>query len=291
MSTAIKHFTRKKVRFQEISEFLSNELKSAEFGGCVIKRSALGDKVVLQVGRVGLAIGRRGKTVRAITETLREKYGLNNPSVEVEDLTNPELIANVMAQRLASSLERGRHYRRSAHGTLRRIMSSGAKGCEIVISGKITSQRARVEKFRDGFVAKCGHPAELFVDKATARAKIQRGILGVTVSIMAPDAVLPDDISIIAEPTYTSRDILNLREIEEEADVLEDLDLADELDVDELESLEDLEDLETLEALEEFEEVELKQDTPPMEVEEFDDSELLKEEGSDKAEDSSFEEE
>ena len=288
MSSAIKHFTSRKVRFQEISEYLSNELKSAEFGGVIIKRSALGDKVVLQVGRVGLAIGRRGKTVRAITSILREKYGLNNPSVEVEDLANPELIANVMAQRLASSLERGRHYRRSAHGTLRRIMSSGAKGCEIVISGKITSQRARVEKFRDGFVAKCGHPAELFVDKATARAKIQRGILGVTVSIMAPDAVLPDDISIIAEPTYTSRDILHLREAEEEeeVDVLEDLELADdELGMDELESLEDLEDLDDLE------EVKLEQETPPMEVEDFDDSELLKEESSEKSEVSSFEEE
>ena len=285
MSSAIKHFTSRKVRFQEISEFLSNELKSAEFGGVVIKRSALGDKVVLQVGRVGLAIGRRGKTVRGITDVLREKYGLNNPSVEVEDLANPELIANVMAQRLASSLERGRHYRRSAHGTLRRIMASGAKGCEIVVSGKITSQRARVEKFRDGFVAKCGHPADLFVDKATARAKIQRGILGVTVSIMAPDAVLPDDISIIAEPTYTSKDILHKRVVEEEIDELEDLELAEDELADDLESLEDLEDLDDLE------EVELDQATPQMEVEEFDDSELLKEESSDKSEVSTFEEE
>jgi small subunit ribosomal protein S3 len=286
MSSTIKHFTSRKVRFQEISEFLSNELKLAEFGGVVIKRSALGDKVILQVGRVGLAIGRRGKTVRAITETLREKYGLNNPSVEVEDLSNPELIANVMAQRLASSLERGRHYRRSAHGTLRRIMASGAKGCEIVVSGKITSQRARVEKFRDGFVAKCGHPAELFVDKATAIAKIQRGILGVTVSIMSPDAVLPDDISIIAEPTYTSRDILHLKEEEEEVDVLDDLELADEdLSMDELESLEDLDKLDDLK------EVETEQETPPMDVEEFDDSELLKEESLDDLKDASLEEE
>ncbi|MHA1258980.1 MAG: 30S ribosomal protein S3, partial [Candidatus Heimdallarchaeaceae archaeon] len=110
----------------------------------------------------------------------------------------------IMAFRLASSLERGRHFRRSAHGIIRRILASGAKGVEIKISGKITSQRARVETFRAGFVAKAGDPASKYVDVGKAQALIRRGLIGVQVKIMRGDAILPDDISIIAEPTSDS---------------------------------------------------------------------------------------
>ncbi|TFG10806.1 30S ribosomal protein S3, partial [Candidatus Heimdallarchaeota archaeon] len=134
----------------------------------------------------------------------RETYGLDNPQIEVTEVENPEIDARIMAFRLASSLERGRHFRRSAHGIIRRILASGAKGVEIKISGKITSQRARVETFRAGFVAKAGDPADRFVDLGQAQALIRRGLLGVQVKIMQGDAVLPDDIAIEAEPTSTS---------------------------------------------------------------------------------------
>ncbi|MHA1447448.1 MAG: 30S ribosomal protein S3 [Candidatus Heimdallarchaeaceae archaeon] len=199
-----KDYLLKKYQRNAIDEYLAEELKNAEYGGVELRRTPLGDRVLLRVGRVGLAIGGRGRNIHRITEALREQYDLDNPQIEVTEVENPELDARIMAFRLASSLERGRHFRRSAHGITRRIMSIGAKGVEIKISGKITSQRARVETFRAGFVAKAGDPAERYVDIGKATALIRRGLIGIQVRIMRGDAILPDDISIEAEPTSTS---------------------------------------------------------------------------------------
>ena len=76
-------------------------------------------------------------------------------------------------------------------------MAAGAKGVEIKISGKLTSQRAKYQKFRDGFVSKTGEPAVQFVDDAVAHSLSKPGITGVHVKIMLPNARLPDDIEIL----------------------------------------------------------------------------------------------
>ncbi len=216
-----KDYLLKKYQRNAIDEFLAEELKNAEYGGVELRRTPLGDRVLLRVGRVGLAIGGRGRNIHRITEALREQYDLDNPQIEVTEVENPELDARIMAFRLASSLERGRHFRRSAHGIIRRIMSIGAKGVEIKISGKITSQRARVETFRAGFVAKAGDPAERYVDIGKATALIRRGLIGIQVRIMRGDAILPDDISIEAEPTSTS--MIVDTGIEEEPEIIEEV--------------------------------------------------------------------
>ncbi len=211
-----KDYLLKKYQKNAIDEFLANELKNAEYGGVEVRRTPLGDRVILRVGRVGLAIGGRGRNIHRITDALREKFNLDNPQVEVTEVDNPELDARIMAFRLASSLERGRHFRRSAHGIIRRILASGAKGVEIKISGKVTSQRARVETFRAGFVAKAGDPAMTFVDVGKATAIIRRGLIGVRINIMRGDAILPDDIAIVAEPTSTSMIVDTGTEVEPE---------------------------------------------------------------------------
>jgi len=216
-----KDYLLKKYQRNAIDEYLAEELKNAEYGGVELRRTPLGDRVLLRVGRVGLAIGGRGRNIHRITEALREQYDLDNPQIEVTEVENPELDARIMAFRLASSLERGRHFRRSAHGIIRRIMSIGYKGVEIKISGKITSQRARVETFRAGFVAKAGDPAERYVDIGKATALIRRGLIGIQVRIMRGDAILPDDISIEAEPTSTS--MIVDTGIEEEPEIIEEV--------------------------------------------------------------------
>jgi len=273
MPNSIKQFTEKRINQTFLDEFFAEELASAEYGYMVYSPSSTVTKITVKVGRVGLAIGRRGKTIKAISQKVKDMMNDQNIQIEVEALDDPENFPQVMAARLASSLERGRHFRRSAYGTMRRIMSSGALGCQITVSGKITSQRARVENFREGFVAKTGHPAEQWVRKGYAKAKIKRGILGISVWIMLGDAVLPDDVEIIAEPTHTSREILReevedddllaLEEDEEEdfeGEEFEDLD-------DEFDDLEDIEEVdasededipdEAVEALEEDEDLEL----------------------------------
>ncbi len=200
MSPAIEHFITKKLKKNEVDEFFAKELKRAGYGGVDILKTPLGTRVIIYAARPGIVIGRRGKNVQELTNILEEVYGIENPQIEVSEIEVPELNARVMAERLASRLERGTHYRRAAYSILRRIAAAGAKGVEITISGKLTSHRARYKKFREGFVAKCGEPAFLYVDKAVAHAILKKGIIGVSISIMQPSYMLPNEIEIIATP-------------------------------------------------------------------------------------------
>jgi DNA uptake protein ComE-like DNA-binding protein len=101
-----------------------------------------------------------------------------------------------MALKLAEALERGWHFRRAGHSTLRRIMEAGAKGCLITIAGKLTGGRKRTEKFLDGHIKWCGDTALVHMNTGYATAKKKLGIIGCTVAIMDRDTRLPDDVQI-----------------------------------------------------------------------------------------------
>jgi len=101
-----------------------------------------------------------------------------------------------MAEKLANALERGWHFRRAGHSTVRRIMENGARGCQVIISGKLTGQRHRTEKFKDGHIKYCGQAKLNFMRQGFAAAKLKPGVIGVTVQIMDPNAKLPDEITI-----------------------------------------------------------------------------------------------
>ena len=210
------HFIERGIRKADIDEYLANELKKAGYGKVDIQKTALGTRVIIHAARPGLVIGRRGRTVRDLTEALETKFGLENPQIEVNEIEKPELNARVMATRLASALERGIHFRRAAYSILRRVMAAGAKGVEIKISGKLTSQRARYQKFRDGFISKTGEPSIQFVDEAVAHALSKPGITGVHVKIMLPDSRLPDDIEILQPEEPYEAGVEGEVEVEEE---------------------------------------------------------------------------
>jgi small subunit ribosomal protein S3 len=178
-------------------EFLARESARAGFGGCEIKRTPLGLRIRLVAERPGFVIGRRGSTIQRITNELAEKFDLDDPQIEVEEAENPDLNAQIAAQKMAEALERGWHFRRAGHSTVRRIMNSGAKGCQIILTGKLTGSRGRMEKFTAGHIKHCGEPAEEFMREGYAMAKKKLGTIGVQVKIMAPDAKLPDDVTIV----------------------------------------------------------------------------------------------
>jgi small subunit ribosomal protein S3 len=78
-------------------------------------------------------------------------------------------------------------------------MDAGALGAEIIISGKLRTERARFEKFRSGYLPRCGEPPLKYMRKAEVHVQLKPGIFGIRVKIMPPDAVFPDRIKIIEE--------------------------------------------------------------------------------------------
>jgi small subunit ribosomal protein S3 len=194
---ARKELLNRNLQYVQVSEYLNDELQLAGQGKVEIHKTPMGHRVVIHAVRLGMVIGRRGRNVRKITEVLERKYGLETPQLEIKDLENPRLNSRVMAGRLISQIQKGFHFRRAGYALVRRIMSADARGCEITIKGKLTSQRARAEVFREGFVAKCGEPSKRYVKDTVMEVTLKQGVIGVHVKIMQPDAVLPDDAVLI----------------------------------------------------------------------------------------------
>jgi small subunit ribosomal protein S3 len=179
-----------------LKEYIMKETEKAGFGGLDIQRTPMGTRIKLVAERPGMIIGQRGQSIKDLTEVVENRFKFDNPQIEVEEDRNPNLNPLIMAQKLASAIERGWHFRRAGHSTVRRIMESGAKGCQVVISGKLTGERHRTEKFREGHIKYCGEPKMLFMKIGYAVAKKKPGIIGIKVMIMWPDAHLPDEIKV-----------------------------------------------------------------------------------------------
>jgi small subunit ribosomal protein S3 len=179
-----------------VREYLHRETERAGFGGAEISRTPMGTRIALVTERPGFVIGRRGETIKKLTKNLNERFGLDNPQIEVNEAQDPSLNPQIMAQKLAEALERGWHFRRAGHSTLQRIMDSGAKGCLITIAGKLTGGRKRTEKFLKGHIKWCGDTAITQMTYGYATAKKKLGIIGCSVAIMPPGAVLPDEVEI-----------------------------------------------------------------------------------------------
>jgi small subunit ribosomal protein S3 len=194
--SAVKYFIKQNARKLAIDEFLASELNAAGYGGVEIRKMPMKTEVVVHASRPGVVIGRRGSKIRELTYILENEFGIENVQVEVNEIENPWLDAAVMASRLARQLERGVRFRRMAYWILRRVMRAGAVGCEIIVKGKLSSRRARYQKFKDGVIAKTGEPADLFVHEADDRAVLKAGVIGIKVRIMGPQTRLPGVIKI-----------------------------------------------------------------------------------------------
>jgi small subunit ribosomal protein S3 len=183
----VKRLFAVKAREQmQLQEYFRKNLDGVGFAGLDIQKTPLGTRVTIKAARPGLVIGKKGANVKGLTEVLARDFKIENPQIDVDEVRNPEIDGQIMAERLASALEKGQHYRRSGYGLLRRIMRAGAEGAEIIITGKITSQRARYQKMRQGNIKRCGDPVK-WVSHGCAHAKLKSGILGIRINILPKD--------------------------------------------------------------------------------------------------------
>ncbi|WP_117594700.1 30S ribosomal protein S3 [Haloprofundus halophilus] len=218
----------------QIDEFFAEELGRAGYGGMDVAKTPMGTQIVLKAEKPGMVIGKGGKNIRKVTRQLEERFNLDDPQIDVQEVDEPDLNARIVADRLANALERGWYFRKAGHTTIDRIMDAGALGAEIKLNGKVTGARSRDEKFNRGYIKHNGEPAEEVVDTGQGVAVMKLGTIGVTVKIIPPGAQLPDDFSVaedveveaveqIAE-TEGVEDLLEEPEDEKVPDVGEDAD-------------------------------------------------------------------
>jgi len=180
-----KTFVKEGIKEAQIEKFLRDRFDRAGYSHTDIQRTPVGTRIVVYANKPGLVIGRSGRRISSVTEEIKKKFGFENPLIDVREVEQPFLDANIVASRIAKALERGIHYKRVCNFYLDKIMEAGAIGVQIEASGKLAgTQRSRFQKFRKGFIAHSGDYAEKLVDKGYTQATLKPGVAGIQVKIM-----------------------------------------------------------------------------------------------------------
>ena len=196
-----KYFVKENARRAEIDEYLSQDLKRAGYSKVEMTKTPLGTRVVVYAAKPGLVIGRRGQSIRDLTQVLEQRFGVENPQISVATLEAPELDPKVVASQIAMALQRGIHFRRAAYWALQRTIEAGALGVEISIRGKLTTDRARYEKYKAGYLPSVGDAITRIVRFAVVDTQLKQGLFGISVRLMPPNVRLPDRPVIKEVPT------------------------------------------------------------------------------------------
>jgi len=192
---------RKTVQFKKeefgIREYIKKELGKGKVSEVRIEYTPVGEKIIVSTNKPGLVIGKRGENINKLTDVLKKQFKLENPHIEIDEIMTQEFDAQLMADDIAMALERmgPLRFKVIAYRALDRIMKAGALGAELVLNGKLPSSRARSWRFAQGYLKKTGDSAKV-VMKAQARAETKPGTVGIKVSILRPDAILKDKITI-----------------------------------------------------------------------------------------------
>ncbi len=195
-----KKFVKFKKEEMTIKEYVSRGLGKGRISNVRIDYTPVGEKIIVSTNKPGIVIGTKGEKINSLTRILKLKFKLENPHIEIEEITRQEFDAQLMAEEIALTLERlgNLKFKVIAYKMLKRIMDAGALGAEIRLSGKLPSDRAKSWRFAAGYLKKTGEPSKV-VRKAQATALTKLGITGIKVMILAPDAKIHDRVDITPE--------------------------------------------------------------------------------------------
>jgi len=183
-----------------IREYIRESLGKGKVSRVKIEYTPVGEKIIISTNRPGMIIGKGGEKIKELTRTLKMRFGLENPNIEIDEIKRPEFDSQFMADDIALSIERfgPLKFKVIVYRTLQKIMGAGALGAEIRLSGKLPGARAKTWRFAQGYMIKTGDSAKV-VDRAQAVAQTKPGTVGIKMSILSPDAILTDKIVINEE--------------------------------------------------------------------------------------------
>ncbi len=195
-----RQIVSQKINEKAIEESVMRFLGTLSCSKIEIQRTPLGEKLLVHTARPGIVVGRKGANIKMLTHKLKQEFNLENPQIEVVEIENSNLDAATVAKSLVAGLERfgPKRFKAMAYRALDNVMRAGAKGVEIVISGRgIPGVRSKTWRFLSGYLKKSGDISANFVDRAIEASNLRSGTIGIQVSILKPDVELPDDVKII----------------------------------------------------------------------------------------------
>jgi len=195
-----KKFVGLKKREYSIKKYVWKNLGKGKVSSIKVEYTPVGEKIVVATDKPGLIIGSRGEKIDMLTKILKQRFKLENPNIEIIEIRNPDLDAQLVADRIALDLEKfgNLKFKTIAYKEILRIMKAGALGVEIRLSGKLPSDRAKSWRFAAGYLKKVGDSAKV-VGKAQSVALTKLGISGIKTAILPPDAKIHDKIEVTPE--------------------------------------------------------------------------------------------
>lgn len=214
-----KQIISKNLREYLIQSYVKNYFPKGSYSKIDLRKTPLGEKIIVHTAMPGLVVGRKGENILEITKVLKSKFKMENPQIEVNEIIEVNLDPISVAQRIASYFERfgPKRFKLIGYKELQNIIDAGALGAEIVISGRgVPGSRAKTWRFQAGHLKKSGNISENFVKRAIAVANLKSGSIGIKVSIITPDIIMPDYIKIkLTPPTVVVEEIKKEKELEE----------------------------------------------------------------------------
>ena len=204
-----RQILKKKVKEYLLQEHIAGELPKGSYSRLELKKTPLGEKVIIYTSRPGLVVGSKGVNINRLNKILKTKFEMENPEIEIAEIENPNLDPKSVAERIVSSFERfgPKRFKSMGYRTLQEIIDAGAIGAEIVISGRgVPSSRAKTWRFISGHFKKSGNVSENLIKRGLSVARLKSGSVGVKVSILTPDIKLPDDIRFIEKKEEIKED-------------------------------------------------------------------------------------
>lgn len=204
-----REFITQKTKECYIKKYIESKLRGVGISSIKLKKIPLGEKITIFANRPSLIVGTKGSNIKELTKVLKKEFKLENPQIEINEIKNFFLDANIVAERISSSLERfgSARFKSIGHKMMDNIIKSGAMGVEIILSGKIPGARAKNWRFYQGYLKKCGDVALTKVDRAQKMALLKSGVIGIKVAIMPPGIELPDHIEILPELTQVIEEV------------------------------------------------------------------------------------
>ena len=190
--SSVKNVINDSYKLMLLKDYLREQIKEAGFDDVDIQKTPTGTRVALHVTRPGIVIGRKGSGIRDLTQALEKKFEIKNPQISVVEIIKPELYPSVMCNRMSQHLARGTAFRRAVMWTMQTIMSAGAMGVQITISGKLRGERSSFEKHSKGILPRAGHHANVVVAEDIVHVDTPMGLIGVRIRIARKENYIPE---------------------------------------------------------------------------------------------------
>lgn len=209
MSTKRK-FVADGVFYAELNELLIRELAEDGYAGVEVRTTPHRTELIIRATRTQSVLGENNRRIRELTSVVQKRFDFADGAVELyaERVQNRGLCAQAQAESLKFKLLGGLAVRRACYGVVRFVMEASAKGCEVIVTGKLRGQRAKAMKFGDGYMIKTGHAGQVYSDVAVRHVLMRQGVIGIKVQIMLPQdpqgkigpKIPLDDVVTILEP-------------------------------------------------------------------------------------------